>query len=343
MMKILNCLIKIIIFILNPINIFFTAEESNRIKELSNTNTDLLIFISFIRIMFKVVYLVLFAYFLKFVINIPILSDDKGDWGTFGDYMGGVLNPILAFMSFMALLYTIKLQSEELKATREELARSAKAQENSEKALAEQSQIFQQQQFESTFFGLFEQINKAADKILSQIDNKIDSEKNPSNPLGKLYGEHKNDDKSYSEYKESLDKKSLDIKFDNLIKRLDTIPEFSHFKQYASLVYQTLKFIDSSNGIEDKKKYSSILRASIPFQLLQLLAINAVRDRKSFEGYKKYIEKYAFLEHMPFNYNDNLLNPKGNEILIHLVEKYDDQAFGESDYLKEIEYFKAVE
>lgn len=298
--------------------IFYNKSKEN-VKKFYNENKVLCIFAIIVMFVFVAV---LCIYFFKFVIGIPVLSDNKGDWGVFGDYMGGVLNPTFSAMSFIFLLYTIKLQLDQIK-------------------------LSKIQQFESAFFLLLEQINKAADKILSKIDNKIDnkidSEKNPSNPLGKLYGEHKNDDKSYSEYKESLDKKSLDIKFDNLIKRLDTIPEFSHFKQYASLVYQTLKFIDSSNGIEDKKKYSSILRASIPFQLLQLLAINAVRDRKSFEGYKNYIEKYAFLEHMPFNYNDNLLNPKGNEILIHLVEKYDDQAFGESDYLKEIEYFKAVE
>lgn len=293
-----------------------------------------------IKILICFIIIILGIYFLNFEFDSFLFSDNKGDWGTFGDYMGGLLNPIFAFASFIALLYTIKLQRDELAATRKELARSAKAQENSEKALAEQSQIFHQQQFESAFFLLLEQINKAADKILSKIDNKIDSEKNSSNPLEKLYEEHKNNDKNYLEY---LDKKSLDIEFDNLIKRLDTISEFSHFKQYASLVYQTLKFIDSSNDIEDKKKYSSILRASIPFQLLQLLAINAVRDRKSFEGYKNYIEKYAFLEHMPFNYNENLLNEKGNEILIHLVTKYDNQAFRESDYLKEIKYFKAVE
>ncbi len=42
----------------------------------------------------------------------------------FGDYFGGLLNPLIAFLAFGALLYTIHIQREELKATREELARS---------------------------------------------------------------------------------------------------------------------------------------------------------------------------------------------------------------------------
>ena len=42
-------------------------------------------------------------------------------FGQFGDFIGGTLNPILAFLSFMALLYTIKIQMDELKLSREEL------------------------------------------------------------------------------------------------------------------------------------------------------------------------------------------------------------------------------
>ncbi len=49
-------------------------------------------------------------------------------FGQVGDFFGGMLNPILAFASFIALLYTIRLQSEELKLTREELAKSVEAQ-----------------------------------------------------------------------------------------------------------------------------------------------------------------------------------------------------------------------
>lgn len=42
------------------------------------------------------------------------LSSDTGDWGTFGDYIGGTLNPILAFFSFLALCHTIHLQNKQL-------------------------------------------------------------------------------------------------------------------------------------------------------------------------------------------------------------------------------------
>lgn len=57
------------------------------------------------------------------------LSDRQDQWGAFGDFIGGTLNPILSFFALIALLLTIVLQSNELEATREELKRSANAQE----------------------------------------------------------------------------------------------------------------------------------------------------------------------------------------------------------------------
>lgn len=67
-------------------------------------------------------------------------------FGQIGDFFGGMLNPILAFASFMALLYTIRIQSkqldlsiDELKATRKELASSRKAQQ--EMVVAQYDQV----------------------------------------------------------------------------------------------------------------------------------------------------------------------------------------------------------
>lgn len=45
-------------------------------------------------------------------------------WGTFGDFVGGTLNPILSFFALMALLITIILQNRELEVTREEMTQS---------------------------------------------------------------------------------------------------------------------------------------------------------------------------------------------------------------------------
>lgn len=49
------------------------------------------------------------------------LSSNTADWGTFGDYIGGVLNPAFGFITILILLYTVGQQSRELKNSTEAL------------------------------------------------------------------------------------------------------------------------------------------------------------------------------------------------------------------------------
>ncbi|MBW3532980.1 putative phage abortive infection protein [Shewanella sp. NKUCC06_TVS] len=89
------------------------------------------------------------------------ISDKPENWGVFGDYIGGILNPILSFSAFIGVLITVLLQKsqlqqtqsqltmtkEELELTRAELKRSADAQ-------AQQIESVNIQNFEATFFNL---------------------------------------------------------------------------------------------------------------------------------------------------------------------------------------------
>jgi hypothetical protein len=52
---------------------------------------------------------------------------DNASWGAYGDYLGGVLNPLFAFGSFIVLIATIVVQTMELQATREEMQNSVEA------------------------------------------------------------------------------------------------------------------------------------------------------------------------------------------------------------------------
>ncbi|WP_233081447.1 hypothetical protein [Rheinheimera soli] len=96
------------------------------------------------------------AYISKFSAN--GFSDDPGQWGQMGDFFGGLLNPVLAFASFMALLYTIRIQSEELgmtreelKLTRHELAKSSEANQKSSEVMESQFFLLKEQNFEQLF------------------------------------------------------------------------------------------------------------------------------------------------------------------------------------------------
>jgi len=70
------------------------------------------------------------AYFTYFgiVVGLPATADpDK--WGTFGDFFGGLMNPVVAFAAFYWLTQSVKLQKQELAETRHELKLAAEAQQ----------------------------------------------------------------------------------------------------------------------------------------------------------------------------------------------------------------------
>lgn len=97
------------------------------------------------------------------------ISNNPEKWGPFGDFFGGVLNPILAFFSFVALLYTIHIQQKELELTRIELSNSVSAQEKTADFARCQNEISERQIIE------LEKSEKKNDiyKIISTIDKKV--------------------------------------------------------------------------------------------------------------------------------------------------------------------------
>lgn len=64
------------------------------------------------------------SYCLWFVLQAKLpISIQPGDWGTFGDYFGGLLNPVMGLFALYWLTKSVRLQKEELFETRSELAK----------------------------------------------------------------------------------------------------------------------------------------------------------------------------------------------------------------------------
>lgn len=51
-------------------------------------------------------------------------SSDPAEWGQFGDYMGGILNPIVAFGAFLWLVASVRVQERELSDTKTTLKKT---------------------------------------------------------------------------------------------------------------------------------------------------------------------------------------------------------------------------
>lgn len=76
-------------------------------------------------------------------------SNDKGDWGTFGDFVGGFSNPIITFITMCMLIKSIDLQKD----ANESIIEQNNHIKNSEDR---QKELEDLRSFESTFYSLAE-------------------------------------------------------------------------------------------------------------------------------------------------------------------------------------------
>ena len=263
-------------------------------------------------------FLIILGLYIAYFKNLSV-TNDSATWGTFGDYLGGTLNPIISFLALIGLLYTIHQQAQEMQATREELKQAAEQQHR-------QADIFNLQQFESTFFSLLEQHNKVVERI--EVESIYEK-------LHNIYNK-KIDQITKREPSEELSNSHA----------IKSINQHYELKSYFNLLFQILKFISislsknsESNNSEDSKitikdfdsdnkrseeklsheyinpqerMYSDILRSFIPNIILKLLALNCLtidkfsRDNelKTLYNFQGLLNRYALLEQLQLVFTD---------------------------------------
>lgn len=84
---------------------------------------------------------------------------DQEKWGQFGDFIGGIVNPALGLVTIMLLLASLGLQRQELKLTREEMAKSSKA-------LDEQVKQFERKSLKDDLYARADQVYQEITSVL---------------------------------------------------------------------------------------------------------------------------------------------------------------------------------
>ncbi|MCL1121189.1 hypothetical protein N7V09_12435 [Shewanella seohaensis] len=107
---------------------------------------------------------------------------DKGDFGAFGDYFGGVLNPILGFATVGLLVWSLKYQMDELALSRQELAltRQELAETKEETALSRKAMEDQVNHIKNEA-----KLNELT-RLLERSQKKYDAIINQSFPIAKV-------------------------------------------------------------------------------------------------------------------------------------------------------------
>ena len=88
-----------------------------------------------------------------------VLSESHEQWGQFGDYVGGALNPLLSFLALVALLITIAIQNRELRVSITELELTRKELKRTADSGQLQAGYFQRQEKRSDTYRIIETLS----------------------------------------------------------------------------------------------------------------------------------------------------------------------------------------
>lgn len=187
------------------------------------------------------------------------LSDDNGKWGTFGDFLGGALNPILGIITIILTYDIIKGQEIENK----------------------------QSEFKYLFQILFDVIDENKNLIKFKRFDKIHEGRDA------LYIINKNIEnlyKSLNEVEGSDEKKNFEKAFWSVY---DDINQSS--STFMKTVHNSLKVIDTYCLNERKFTYSDLVRAQFHSEELKFILYNGIAT-SGFKNFKTRIEKFTILK-----------------------------------------------
>lgn len=254
-----------------------------------------------------IITIVLVLYFSNFHVSVSV---DNGDWGTFGDFFGGILNPVIASFALYWLITSVNLQIQELKKTNEALEKTVETAEKQQN----QASI---QNFESLFFQLLKTKNDALDDIEYKKEQK--NEKGETKKITIL--------KSVDAIKQHIIdfKNNSNIDWHNYYEK----EMLDYTGSYFRICYQIVKLINRSEILKatipkeldskviysiEQKKYFDIFRATLTKHEIEAFFFNCLSEHGN-KKFKLYIEKYGLFEPLPID----LYRPKEK---IHRLTKY---------------------
>lgn len=280
----------------------------------------------------------------QFGYNIPWIDikfhETAAHWGQLGDFVGGILNPLLSFVAFIAVLINLVLQRRDLSLAREEAREANKTQKLQSRIFEKQNQAVERQNFESTFFRL---LDMHSQQFMYAF---VESKRNAERKIGT---------ECFAWVRSSfLPAATYTVEVSDLV--LSNVKLFSReysigMLRYFRNLHQILKFIDdygNTSGLREgamvgmrvrkavrqygvQRAYANMLRAQFSNDEQCCLFLNCLTEKGS--GLKYYVEKYSLLKGMEF--------PKpyrGEEI----KKLYQDIAFADSEEITKSQIFDII-
>lgn len=279
--------------------------------------------------------------------------------GTFGDFLGGVLNPLLTFGTLVALAITILLQRTQLELAEDSASRN--------------SAVMEKQAFETTFFNMLNLHNTTVQDLkfdpktieipIWYEEDDIDAEedidfdnRNPDMLLTPINMADAEGRQVFERVLQLMDSKLHPSPPNAVYHRIQKYHNYI-LGHYFRTLYQLLELVEEYSeeaGYEEATRYSSIIRAQLSANELILLFYNCGYELVDTGQFRKLLKRYEILEHMPLRLGQQpgTLDSPGYSFQIeHHVDQYfkrpedgdrvysEAGAFGENpvirDFLKE--------
>lgn len=205
------------------------------------------------------------------------LSVEQAHWAQFGDYVGGTLGPVLAFIAILALLATLKIQNDEFRVATVELANSAAA-------LQEQTEHLSTQGFENCLFrmlslhrslidGLSLETYRGQEALVKISESFIEDQ---------LMAVRKGD---YTDVRNGFEREfSLFLK-----------GKGRYLTHYLNSISTVLAYIDKSS-VSDKRQYFEIVRSQVSNAEFPILFVFGVVPRG--EKFRSVVQRFGFFSGM---------------------------------------------
>ena len=228
---------------------------------------------------------------------------DNAHWEDFGGFIGGSAGVALTALTFLALLYTIHIQStqlslsrQELSLTRDEMALNREELERSATALGDQVSAINIQNFERTLFDSLRFLNE----LVSQFEHRNPAEDLPRHGALAFSA-------MYHRLVGSSNLGSIASDDGDLVGSDPTIISFYDalgpmLGSYFRTLYNIYRYLDESR-YSSREYYSRIIRSQISDHALVILFYNSLTDRGI--KFQKYIVKYSILDNLNPGYLPN--------------------------------------
>ncbi|MGO1102128.1 putative phage abortive infection protein (plasmid) [Priestia megaterium] len=240
---------------------------------------------------------------------------EVGQLGSYGDFIAGTTVPLLTFVSFLAIIRTLRIQEEQMSLQKDDL-------QSSINQMGEQSKLLRIQGFENTFFNLI--------NLHNQIVQTMKDTHAPKDSYGRMVFSdiYRSLAHAYKSKKHQISQKGLEIEeikcirmaYDDFYKLRQ--PEFEH---YFRSLYSIMKYIDKANleSIE-KEPYVEIIKAQLSSLELAVLFYHGLSRQG--EKFLFFIQKYGMISDL--NYNLIFHSQQHSNIYNELFESFEKEYEG---------------